>query len=251
MVTGASGGIGECYARRLAEAGRDLVVVARDRARLEMLGKELDERYGTVVQVLAADLTLAAELATVEARLADEQHPIDTLVNNAGFGSYGEFSSLDIDGETREIQLNVVALVRLTHAALGPMVRRGSGEILNVSSVASYQPTPLMATYGATKAFVTSFTQSVHEETRGTGVRVTVQCPGYTETGFGAAAGANTTNIPRQMWQTADEVAVSGLEDLAKGVAVSVPGWKNKALVGVTSVLPTGVTRRVAGLLTK
>ena len=144
---------------------------------------------GVATEVLVADLTDPAQLAKVEARLADRDRPIDVLVNNAGFGTNGRLHELDRDTETREVNLNVVALVRLTHAALGPMVERGSGGVLNVSSLAGMQPTPGNATYGATKAFVSSFTQSVHEELRGTGVKVTVVCPGFTRTEFQVRAG--------------------------------------------------------------
>src|SRR5262245_12555882 len=138
LVTGASVGIGEEFARQLAERGHDLVLVARDQARLEAVAKELEERYGATCEVLAADLTDDAQLATVEARAAT----VDVLVNNAGFGTFGRFDQLDLATEVREINLNVVALVRLTHAAAGPMAERGKGGILNVSSLASYQPGP-------------------------------------------------------------------------------------------------------------
>jgi len=180
LVTGASAGIGEQLARQLAQRGHDLVLVARDRERLEALAKDVEAEFGAQCEVLSADLTVPAELATVEARARD----VDVLVNNAGFGSFGRFDQLDIDVESREINLNVLALVRLTHAAAGGMTQRGHGGILNVSSLAGHQPGPLNATYSATKAFVTSFTQAVHEELKGTGVAVTALCPGFTHTEF-------------------------------------------------------------------
>src|SRR5262249_17483207 len=143
------------FATRLAALGNDVVLVARDEQRLTALAKELNAEHGVAAEVLVADLTDATALATVEARVADSARPIDTLVNNAGYGTNGLLHELDLDTETREIGLNVVALVRLTHAALGAMVARGNGGVLNVSSIAGMQPTPRNATYGATKAFVT------------------------------------------------------------------------------------------------
>src|SRR5262249_7574459 len=166
LVTGASAGIGEAIARELAARDHDLVIVARDSARLDTLARELSASYGGAVEVLAADLGDASQLAKVEARVADGERPLDVVVNNAGFGTSGEFHMLDIEREEAEIRLNVLALVRLTHAALGAMVPRGRGGVLNVASLASLQPTARMAVYGATKAFVSSFTQAVHEEVR-------------------------------------------------------------------------------------
>ncbi|MDQ1533791.1 MAG: uncharacterized protein QOF28_1552, partial [Actinomycetota bacterium] len=182
LVTGASAGIGAEFVSQLASRGNDVVLVARDAARLEALATELGARHRVQTEVLVADLTDPAQLACIEDRLTDRARPVDVLVNNAGFGTNGRFSELDRDIETREVNLNVVALVRLTHAALGPMTERGSGGVLNVSSLAGGQPTPGNATYGATKAFVTSFTQSVREELRGTGVKITLVCPGFTRT---------------------------------------------------------------------
>src|SRR5258708_17362233 len=178
LITGASVGIGEQFARQLSERDHDVVLVARDAARLDALAKEIEGRKGARAEVLVADLTDEAQLAAVEARARQ----VDLLVNNAGFGTFGPFHSLDIETELREINLNVIALVRLTHAAASAMVERGRGGILNVSSLAGFQPGPSNATYGPTKAFVTSFTEAVHEELKGTGASVTVLCPGFTHT---------------------------------------------------------------------
>lgn len=251
LVTGASAGIGDAFARILAARAYNLVVVARDVARLDALAAELAGAQQTEVEVLGADLTDPAQLATVEARLADAQRPIEILVNNAGFGTMGRFNELDIDNEARMIQLNVLALTRLTHAALGPMVARGHGGILNVSSLASFQPTPKIGTYGATKAFVTSFTQSVHEDARGTGVRVTCLCPGFTRTEFQARAGAEADKMPGFVWQSADEVARAGLDGLEKNKALVVPGMLNKVTASAVGVLPTTVSRKSAAALAR
>jgi short-subunit dehydrogenase len=251
LVTGASSGIGEAFARLLAERGHDLVLVARDESRLDALAKELRDAHGAGADVLPADLTAPAQLDTVEDRCRDGAAPIDVLVNNAGFGTFGAFHTLDVDGEVREVQLNVTALVRLTHAAAGAMVSRGSGGILNVSSLAGYQPGPMNATYAATKAFVTSFTEAVHEELVGTGVSVTVLCPGFTRTGFQETASVPASRVPGFMWQEADEVARAGLDALAKNRAVAVPGPLNKTLSAFTQLTPRPITRRMAAAVIK
>jgi short-subunit dehydrogenase len=249
LVTGASAGIGAEFVSQLASRGNDVVLVARDAARLEALATELGARHRVQTEVLVADLTDSTQLATVEDRLTDRARPVEVLVNNAGFATNGRFSELDRDIETREVSLNVVALVRLTHAALGPMTERGSGGVLNVSSLAGGQPTPGNATYGATKAFVTSFTQSVREELRGTGVKVTVVCPGFTRTEFQARAGIDSSKVPGFLWQSAEEVAAGALAALEQNKAVYVPGTLNRMAAGLVSVLPDALTRRAAGLV--
>ncbi len=251
LVTGASSGIGESIARLLAERGHDLVVVARDVGRLEALAKELEAKFGAAAQVLRADLTDADQLAIVEARCHDRSAPIDVLVNNAGFGTFGPLHTLDLDTETREIQLNVVALVRLTHAAATEMFERGEGGILNVSSLAGFQPGPSNATYSATKAFITSFTEAVHEELKGSGVNVTVLCPGFTRTGFQAVANAPAEAVPGFMWQEADAVAREGLDALAKNRAVAIPGNLNKVLGSFSAATPHAITRRLSAAVLK
>jgi short-subunit dehydrogenase len=251
LVTGASTGIGECIARLLAERGHDLVLVARDRGRLEALAKELEGSFGANAQVLPADLTDPDQLASVEARCRDLDAPIDVLVNNAGFGTFGPLHTLDIDIETRQVQLNVVALIRLTHAAAAEMVARGRGGILNVSSLAGFQPGPTNATYSATKAFVTSFTEAVHEELKGTGVKVTVLCPGFTHTGFQEVANAPAEAVPGFMWQEADAVAREGLDALAKNKAIAIPGNLNKVLGNFSAVTPHAITRRLGAAVLK
>ncbi len=249
LVTGASSGIGNHIARLLAERGHDLVLVARDGARLEAVAKELEEGFGASSEVVAADLTVADDVARVAGRVADPASPVEIVVNNAGFGTFGPFHERDLDREVREIQLNVVALVRLTHAAASAMVPRGRGGILNVSSLAGFQPGPSNATYSATKAYVTSFTEAVHEELKGTGVSVTVLCPGFTHTGFQEAAGAPASGVPGWMWQEAGEVARVGLDALAKNRAVAIPGTLNKILGTLSSVSPHSLSRRVGGIV--
>jgi short-subunit dehydrogenase len=256
LVTGASSGIGRAMARHLAAGGVDLVAVARDGARLEALAGEVgaagpgrgagDGVPGVDVEVLVADLADAAQLAAVEKRLADGDRPVDLLVNNAGFGTYGDFAQLDIDTEEREIAVNVTALVRLTHAALGGMLSRGRGSVLNVSSVAGLQATPGNATYGATKAFVASFGEAVHEELAGTGVSLTTVLPGFTRTEFQERAGTDGRQIPGPAWQSAEEVAALALDAARAGKAWLVPGVLNKVMVAAAGPIPRGLKRKVA-----
>ena len=251
LVTGASAGIGRAFAEGLAVRGRDLVLVARDGARLDALARELTRQHGVGADALAADLLTADGLAAVEARLTDPQRPVDLLVNNAGFGTFGRFAELEVEREVQEVELNVVALLRLTRAALGAMEPRGTGAIVNVASLAAYQPSPNSATYGATKAFVHSFTHAVHEEARGTGVRVMLVCPGYTHTEFHDRAGLGPTGVPEFAWQSADAVVDTALRDLDRGRSVSIPGALNQTAAALSSVSPAGITRRVAGMVVK
>jgi uncharacterized protein len=248
LVTGASSGIGDRIARRLGAAGVDLVVVARDVDRLEALARELRSAHGVDVEVLAADLADAGSRAAVERRLASVDQPVDLLVNNAGFGTAGRFWELDVDREEQQIGLNAVALTRLTHAAIGPMVARGGGAIMNVSSLASLQPAPENAVYAATKAYVTSFSEAIHEELRGTGVTVTAVLPGFTRTEFQERAGFESDGkVPGFAWMTADAVADAAIAATAKGRAVCVPGAGYKVLAALTTPTPRSIKRRVAG----
>jgi short-subunit dehydrogenase len=247
LVTGASSGIGAEFARALATRGHDLVVVARDTSRLDALAQHLEKEHGVDVEVLSADLTSKKGRAVVEARLESAEPTVDLLVNNAGMGTYGKFVELSREGEAREIRLNVLALVQLSHAALSGMIGRGRGGIINVSSLAGHQPTPLNATYGATKAFVTSFSQALHEELRGTGVKVTVLCPGFTRTEFQARAGLDSGSVPSFLWQTPEPVVAAALRAYEQGRAVCIPGALNQAGAAFSSALPAGITRRIAG----
>lgn len=251
LVTGASAGIGRAFAVALAARGHDLVLVARDASRLEQLAAELTATHGVAASVLAADLLSHLGVTAVADRLAETVDPVDLLVNNAGFGTYGRFADLDVAREVEEVELNVVALLRLTHAALRAMEPRRSGAILNVASLAAYQPNPISATYGATKAFVHSFTHAVREETRGTGVTVMLVCPGYTHTEFHDRAGLGESEMPEFVWQSADTVVAAALRDLDRGRSVSIPGVLNQTAAALSSVSPAGITRRVAGMVIK
>ena len=244
LVTGASSGIGEAIARQLAGAGIPVVVVARREDRLAALAGELSG-----VEVLAADLTSSAGLDTVIDRIS--RGDVDLVVNNAGFGTSGEFHELDPDRLDREIGLNVQALTRLSHAALAVMRPARRGYLLNVSSVVSFQPAPKLAVYAATKAYVTSLTESLHEEARRDGVHVTALCPGLTKTEFQSVSSSEryASEYPSWAWTSPEQVAEQGLRDVARNKAISVPGLLYKGMVTAADVAPRGLLRRAASLV--
>ncbi|GAA1530322.1 SDR family oxidoreductase [Actinomadura kijaniata] len=237
-MTGASSGIGESFARLLAARGTDLVIVARRADLLDRLARELVERYRVAVEVLACDLTDPGARAEVEGRLRDD--PVELLVNNAGYGAFGAFADLDLDDQLAEIELNVTALVRLTHAALPGMLERGRGGVLNVASMAGFAPSPGSATYGATKAYVASFSESLHAEVGGRGVHVTALCPGFTRTGDDGAD---------LLWLRREDVARAGLDAVAAGRALCVPGAQYKAALPALKILPRALLRAAANRL--
>lgn len=249
LVTGASAGIGTAFAESLARDRYDLILVARRRERLETIAQQLHKERGVHVEVLPADLTDRAELRVVEKVLDDAK--LDLLVNNAGFGTFGTFAQLEVDKEEEEVQLNVIALMRLTRAALPGMVARGRGGIINVSSMAALQPGPYNATYGATKAFVNSFTEAIHEELRGTGVRIQALCPGFTRTEFQEHAGVDTSDLPSFAWMTAAAVAEASLAALQRGDVVCVPGVANRAIATLASAAPRFLSRRVVATFSR
>ena len=248
LVTGASSGIGAAFARRLAADGSDLVVVARRRDRLEALAGELEAAHGVRVEALVADLSDPAQLASAEARLREGDRPVDLLVNNAGAGGHGSYSSLPVDDVEAMVRLNLLAPVRLMSAALPVMVARGMGGIVNVSSISGEQPIPFVATYAATKAFLTSLSESLHEELRGQGVAITAVLPGFTRSEFHDRADMGRS-IPRPLWMTSEEVAEAALAAVARGQAVCVPRFGYRVLVGLSRHAPRGLVRRVAGMV--
>jgi hypothetical protein len=246
LITGASSGIGEAMVALLGDAGIPTVVVARRTDRLE----ELAERF-TGVEVLGADLVTPDGVAAVEQRIQSESDPIDLVVNNAGFGTSGNFHELDPDRLDDEVLLNVGALTRLSHAALSVMVPRGRGYLLNVSSVASFQPAPRLAVYAATKAYVTSLTESLHAEVGSSGVKVTALCPGLTRTEFQSVSNTESyqSTYPEFAWLDATAVARAGLDDVAKGKALSVPGALYKGIVAASGVTPRSVLRGISSMV--
>jgi short-subunit dehydrogenase len=248
LVTGASSGIGAEMARLLGEAGVPTVLVARRADRL----RDIAARYDGF-DVLEADLLTSEGQQLTAERIVSTEAPIDLVVNNAGFGTSGVFHELDVERLAGEVELNVTALTVLSHAALGAMVPRGRGYLLNVSSVASFQASPGLGVYAATKAYVTSLTEAIHSEVKGTGVHVTALCPGLTKTEFQEHSNTDglTSKVPGLAWTTVEQVAATGLRDVASNKTISVPGALYKVAVTGSDILPRSITRFVSGSITR
>jgi short-subunit dehydrogenase len=243
LVTGASAGIGRAFAERLAREGTDLVLVARDRARLEELARGLRAEHGVEVEVLVADLADREATALLCDRLADRDRPVDVLVNNAGFGQRRSFLDNDLATEEAGLDVMVRAVLLTCHAAGGAMRERGRGTIINVSSVASFIAN---GTYSAHKSFVTVFSEALASELAGTGVTVTALCPGLTRTEFHQRARMQISALPDALWLDADVVVQQGLADAAAGRVVSVPGAQWKVLTTAVRALPRPLVRGAA-----
>lgn len=245
LITGASSGIGEAFARKLAAAGENLVLVARSADRLVEICNELGRQHNMVAQHIPLDLgqrDAPRELFEETNRRGVE---VDTLINNAGFGSFGDFTTLSYERELQMIDLNITALVALTHLYLQPMRERRRGAIINVASVAGFQPVPYMTTYAATKAFVLSFSEALWEENRGHNIKVMALCPGTTETNFFAAA-QNGKRPPLRVVQTPEQVVDVALKGLQAGKASVVSGWNNVLLTGLEKFVPRSLVLRLA-----
>ncbi|HJT65579.1 MAG TPA: SDR family oxidoreductase [Pyrinomonadaceae bacterium] len=244
LITGASSGIGAAFARKLAKRGRNVLLVARSEDQLITLCNEIGRASGIRAQYVAMDLTEG----DAAVRLLEETHKrdleIDMLVNNAGFGSMGDFAKLDLATELEIIDLNVKSVVDLTYRFLGPMRERRQGTIINVASTAGFQGVPFMATYAASKAFVLSFSEALSEENRPHGIRVLALCPGVTDTNFFAAS--KIDRPPMRTVQTAEEVVNAALRGLARGKTVVVSGWANWLMVEAERVVPRSVVTKVA-----
>src|SRR6266853_6563001 len=225
LITGASSGIGEVFARKLAARGNNLLLVARSEDKLITLCNELGRSKSTHAQYVALDLSERDAPARLFAEAQNRGLEIDFLINNAGFGSMGEFTKLDLNHELNMIDLNVRSLVELTHRFLVPMRERKSGSIINVASTAGFQPVPFMATYAATKAFAISFSEALAEENRAHGIHVMALCPGVTETNFFEAA--QVDHPPMRTAQTAEDVVATALRGLARQKSHVVSGWTN------------------------
>jgi hypothetical protein len=246
LVTGASSGIGADLARLFAREGRQLVLVARSRERLETLSRELEEEHGIVARVLASDLASPGTAEAIHRELEAQGVLVDTLVNDAGFGMHGPFVELDAARQSQMVQVNAISLTEMCRLFAPGMVRRGHGRILNVASTAAFQPGPLMAVYCATKAYVLSFSEALANELRGAGVTVTCLCPGATETRFADAAGVSVARLFRAgAVMPSMAVAEAGHSALSRGADLEVPGFRNRLLAASVRLVPT---RAAAGL---
>lgn len=242
LVTGPTSGIGEAFARLLAERGHDLVLVARDEERLGALAASLSGAHGISVEILAADLSDREQLGIVEQRLLDRERPISVLVNNAGFGVKARFTRGDLAEEQRMLDVLVVAVMRLSHAAAASMGERGEGAIVNVSSVASWLTG---STYSAAKAWVTVFSEGLAGEVAPLGVSVTAVCPGYVHTEFHERADMNMGSVPGWMWLNADRVAGKAMRDVDRGKVLSVTGSQYKVMGALLRHSPRALVRRI------
>ena len=244
LITGASGGIGEAFARRLAAEKHDLVLVARSEKKLHELCDELMLSHKITAHYVALDLTEADADLTLFKETEKHGMEVEWLINNAGFGSMGDFAELDRELELAMIELNIRALVALTHRFLSQMRMRKSGVIINVSSAAGFQPIPFMATYAATKAFVTSFSEALAEENRLHNIKVLALCPGPTETNFFVAAKIKDP-IGVKGVQTPEEVVETALKAVRSGRAKIVSGWSNYIGSVLGTFMPTSLVTRV------
>ena len=242
LVTGASAGLGVEFARQLSAEGHRVVLAARRKERLEELAKELGN-----ARAVAIDLSKANAAAKLMADIAAHGEVIDVLVNNAGFGLIGQFAKLDAKRERQMIDLNVGTLTDLCRAVAPEMIKRRSGGILNVASIAAFQPGPQMVVYFATKAFVLSLSEALHEELKPHGIKVSCLCPGPTRTEFGDVAGFSSNILFDRLAMTAADVVKAGIAGLDRNRAVVVPGWVNKVVSTSTRFTPRPWARKIAG----
>jgi uncharacterized protein len=243
LITGASSGIGEGLARRLASMGYNLFLVARTEEKLRTICEQIENEHRVSAQYASIDLSIPGAASDLYRRT--EGIEIDLLVNNAGIGSRGDFVTLPLNRELQLIDLNISALVELTHLYLKPMRERRRGTILNIGSTASFQPVPYSATYAATKAFVLSFSESLWEENRFFGVRIVALCPGLTDTNFFAASGIKPT--PGLSMESVEQVVESAIRAIHSNRSHMVSGWSNSTLVLLGKLIPRQLTSKIIG----
>lgn len=243
LVTGASRGIGLEFAKQLGQAGYNLALVARSKDKLETIAVECRDRFGIAVQVFGCDLALPNAAHEVQAQIPD----CDVLINNAGFANNGKFAKMNETEMLQELQLDVVTLTQLTRLYIPGMIERKDGKVLNVASTAGFLPGPNMAVYYASKAYVISFSEAIAQEVRGTGVTVTVLCPGATYTGFQERAKVETTPLFRLPMAKAADVAKAGIEGMMRGKPVVVPGMTNKLVAISPKLTPRRLLVAISG----
>lgn len=249
LVTGASSGIGAAFARELASRGMNLILVARSADRLDEIAVELQTRHNVQVTVLPYDLGEEHVAEQIRRDVEQQGLRVDLLVNNAGFATHGRFEELAASRDHQQVMVNVTALVDLTHAFVPGMLERGGGDVINVASTVAYQPTPYMAVYGASKAFVTSFSAALAEEYRGRGLRVLAICPGATATGFFEVTGGDSMALGRK--RTSEQVALTALRALERGHSIVIDGAANTLLAVVAKRLSFALGARLAVGITR
>lgn len=239
LITGASSGIGLELANIMASRKHNLILVARNEPALLNLKQSLTQQFGVSVEVIAMDLSLPKQAEALYQACKSKQLSVNCLVNNAGFGDYGKFDSAKVSTYAEMLQLNVITLTELTAYFLAEMKQRRSGRIMNVGSIAAFQPNPGLAAYGASKAYVMQFTEALNYELRGTGVSVTLLSPGVTETGFVSRANMHHAANAQNGLMTAHAVALAGYEAMMAGKLNITPGWKNKVITFGSKIMPS------------
>jgi short-subunit dehydrogenase len=249
LITGATSGIGAAFARRLAGLGYDLIVTGRREEKIRALAGELEEAHHVAVEVVIAELSTPEQVEELVQKIKATPN-LDVLVNNAGFGvASGNLAEVPIEDQEAMIQVHVLATVKLTHAALPAMVARGKGTIINVSSISAFVPLARNTLYGATKAFLSFFSESLHLELAGTGVRVQALCPGFTRTDFHAKLGVEDAKRRDRgpiRWMSPDQVVDASLHELERGTVVCVPGFWNKLITCSVGLLPRWLYYKLA-----
>ena len=251
LITGASSGLGEEFARQLARENYDLVLTARREERLKAVAAEAIKLGSSKVEVIASDLGQRGAAQELYREVSARGLSIECLVNNAGFGTHGIFHKLPLEREVDEIDLNITALVSLTRLFIDGMVTRRRGTIINVASTAAFQPVPYMATYAATKAFVLNFSEAVAFEVKPSGVTVMALCPGPTRTEFQGAAGVDTSSFPSFAYMDAKTVVAQALASAKRGKAMRINGIMNQVMAQSTRLSPRSVNARIAGAMFK
>ena len=242
LVTGATAGSGEAFTRLLASKGYNLVLVARDKKRLQERANSLSKKYSVEVEVLPADLSVPAQLARVEKRLSNPKKPIEVLINNAGFGIKDSFLASNLADEIQLMDVLAKAPMQLMHAVLPQMLSRDSGTIINVSSVASFIAG---GTYSAAKSYLTVHTESLHTELSKTKINISALCPGFTHTEFHQRGNMKMSGLPNFMWLEADRVVADSWRAALAGRAICIPGWQYKTLSTIARFGPRPLVRKL------
>lgn len=245
LITGASSGIGLDFARIMAP-DFDLILTARNQARLEEIARELESQHRNRVDAIPADLARPEAPYKIFAEIEHRGLEVSVLINNAGFGAYGPFAEADLDTQVEMIQVNIAALTQLTRLALPHMLERKQGRIMNVASVAGFQPGPLMAVYYATKAYVISFSEAIANELQGSGVTVTCLCPGATDTEFGKRADMEESRLFKLGTMSSEDVARAGYKAMMDGKTLLVTGWRNKIMAQSVRFAPRKLVTAIA-----